>query len=55
MALKESVSRSLETILFVLGVVLVCLPALYVATMALHKVGLPSPAEAAGAAGPVNS
>jgi hypothetical protein len=47
----KGVSQALETILFMLGVVLACIPALYLATVAMHKLGLPSPAEAAGAQG----
>lgn len=49
--MPESLKRSGETLTFVFGLILVLLPALYVATYALHKAGLPSPAEAAGAAG----
>ena len=40
--------RAGETILFILGVVLAATPAIYLATVGLHKAGLPTPAQAAG-------
>lgn len=48
--MRESLGRALDTFGFLLGVTLALVPVLYIGTALMHKFGLPSPAEAAGAA-----
>lgn len=52
--MRESFARTFDTIGFMLGVTLALVPVLYIGAAILHFFHLPSPAEAAGAAGPSN-
>lgn len=47
--LKEALSRGWDTTGFLLGVLLALALPLYLATYAMHRVGVPSPAQLAGA------
>lgn len=53
--MKESFKRGLETLLFLVGLILVLALPLYFTTTLLGHLGMPTPAQLAGAAGPTQS